>query len=270
MIVSKEQIKTLLRSNSEAEQWLDAVNKILPKYKINTTDRIAAFFAQTAYESRDFTLLEENLNYSAKALDAVFAKYFKKSGVSPHGYARNPKKIANYVYGNRMENGDVESGDGWRFRGRGVIQLTGKRNYRLFAEAAGMTLAEVIPYLETKQGALEGACWFWATNDLNKLADRADIEGISRRVNGGTNGLASRKKLYKQYVNVLTGVETYMPSKRGDRGDHVKQVQAKLGVPVDGDFGPTTLAAVKKFQIKNGLTADGIVGLKTLKVMFGG
>lgn len=259
----------MLRSNPNSDEWLDLVNEILPKYKIDTPERIAAFFAQTAYESADFTLLIENMNYSAEGLERVFSRYFSKSNINADHFARQPEKIANYVYGGRMGNGGPQTGDGWRYRGRGIIQLTGKENYRMFAEGVGMQLSEVTAYLETKKGALESACWFWSSKGLNNYADRGAIETISKRVNGGTNGMAERKKRFRKFLSVVGDIDTYMPCQKGDEGHHVMAVQRELNVPVDGVFGPTTLAAVKKFQSKNGLTVDGKVGPKTLKAIFG-
>lgn len=268
MKLTKEQVRAILASNSNADEWYMYLTNLLPKYKIDNKLRISAFFAQTAHESRDFTVLEENLNYSANGLDRVFAKYFVKSGVDSKAYARQPEKIANYVYGNRMGNGSPETGDGWRYRGGGIIQLTGKNNYKAFSEAIGLSLEDTVRYVRTKQGSLESACWFWSVNGLNDLADRGDIAAISRRVNGGTNGLKDRKERYKLYMEILGDPEggVWRPAKKGDKGEHVAAIQRILGnIPVDGDFGPNTLSAVKKFQKKNGLEVDGIVGPKTLE-----
>lgn len=267
MHMTIEQVKAILASNSEVEAWYPYITNFFQKYKINNMLRVAAFFAQTAHESRDFNIMEENLNYSANGLDRVFAKYFIKSGVDAKAYARQPEKIANYVYGNRMGNGGPESGDGWKYRGGGIIQLTGKNNYAAFSEAIGMSLDDTAAYVRTKQGALESACWFWSKNGLNELADKGDIVAISKRINGGTNGLKDRKDRYRLYMEILGDAEggVWRPAKKGDKGEHVRSIQRLLNVPVDGDFGPTTLAAVKKFQVKNGLSVDGIVGPKTLE-----
>ena len=269
-----EQLKAILARNPDAGIWLNDVNIMLEKYKINTPQRVAGFFSQTCVESLDFTVMAENLNYSEKGLNAVFSKYFAKAGRNAAEYARQPEKIANVVYADRMGNGNTASGEGYLYRGRGLIQLTGKNNYQAFATAVGMSLKEVISYLETPKGALESACWFWSSNKLNDIADKGDIVKLSKRVNGGTNGLEHRKHKYEEVLHLL-GAE-FDPAeilevhtcKKGDKGPHVAKIQAKLGIPADGHFGPTTLMHVKKFQSKNGLTADGIVGPMTYKALF--
>lgn len=182
---------------------LETINELLTKYDINTVNRIAGFFAQCAHESGDFKFKKENLNYSASALNAVFPKYFKNAGVDSNIYARQPEKIANRVYANRMGNGDEASGDGWKFRGRGFIQLTGKNNYTKFAESIKKSIDETISYLETDAGALESALWFWKTNNINKYCDNDDIIGMTKRINGGTNGIEDRTERYIKYKNTL-------------------------------------------------------------------
>lgn len=165
--------------------------KILPKYEINTSLRVAAFFAQCGHESLDFTVLRENLNYGAKGLRATFPKYFPTDELAAK-YERKPEMIANKVYANRMLNGDESSGDGWKFRGRGAIQITGKENYTKLAKFLNKTIDETIQYCETLDGAIESACWFWDTRDLNALADKSDILQLTKKINGGTIGLPDR------------------------------------------------------------------------------
>jgi len=123
-----DQVRELLSGNSETDEWFEAMEEILPFYDINTVERVAGFIAQCAHESNNFRVLQENLNYSSKALDAIFGKYFVRAGRNAKEYHRQPEKIANVIYASRMDNGDTASGDGWRFRGRGVIQLTGRHN----------------------------------------------------------------------------------------------------------------------------------------------
>ncbi|MCL2760773.1 MAG: peptidoglycan-binding protein [Desulfuromonadales bacterium] len=197
-----EQFKKLFPTNKEAAAWVKALNSILPKYDINTTLRIAAFLAQCGHESIGFTAVKENSNYSAEALTKTWPQHFPASIASQ--YARQPEKIANRAYANRMGNGSEASGDGWKYRGRGVIQLTGKDNYKAFANATGKTLEAVISYLETKEGAVESACWYWSTRNLNKYADNKDITGMTKIINGGTNGLADRQALYKKALSIFS------------------------------------------------------------------
>lgn len=202
--LSKEQLAVILHGNKEIDAWYAALIKILPKYKINTPKRIAAFLSQCGHESKNFTVLEENLNYSAEGLNRVFPKYFKNVGRNAAAYHRKPEAIANLVYANRMGNGDVASGEGYKYRGRGVIQLTGKDNYGKFATVIGKTLDETVNYVKTKEGALESACWFWNSRGLNEAADAGDIVKVSKLINGGTNGLEDRIQRYEHAINVLT------------------------------------------------------------------
>lgn len=276
MTLTDEQIRLILSQNKDPLQWAKPLHAVLPKYDIQTPKRVAGFFSQTCVESLDFTVLAENLNYSAKGLNAVFPKYFERAGRDAEQYHRQPEKIANVVYADRMGNGNTESGDGWKFRGRGLIQLTGRDNYTRFAKDIGLSVDEAIGYLETPKGALESACWFWRVNNLNKICDDGDIVLLSKRVNGGTNGLDHRKHKWEEVLKILGGEikeekreVQHRSCKIGSRGDHVAAVQAKLGVKADGVFGPGTEGAVKKFQSKMGLVADGIVGAGTLKALFG-
>ena len=178
-----------------------------------------------------------------------------------------------------MGNGDTASGEGWKFRGRGVIQLTGKDNYSRFAKYIGKSIDETIEYLKTKQGALESACWFWKTNGLNEIADSGDIVAMTKRINGGTIGLEDRKKHYEHALAVLGGKAHAVNDqitdavtqtlKKGANGSAVVKMQKALGIKADGDFGPGTEAALKKWQAANGLTADGVAGPKTLAKLLG-
>ena len=269
---TEDQVIELLHGNNEANQWYEAMEEILPYYEINTVNRVAGFLAQCCHESANFRITQENLNYSSKALDAVFGKYFVRAGRDSKPYHRQPEKIANIVYANRMENGDTASGDGWRFRGRGIIQLTGRYNYTQFGKTLGYTAEQAIKYIKTKPGALESACWFWKANNINKYCDKQDIIGMTKRINGGTIGLADRKKHYAHALEVLGG--TWEPPKvvhstvrKGSKGETVKAVQKALGISADGDFGPGTEAAVMQWQKSRGLVPDGIVGKATLAAM---
>jgi putative chitinase len=205
MAISQEQLQQILPGNPYLDQWCEALNKILPDYDINTPQREAAFLAQCAHESGNFTALHENLNYRAVTLRKVFPKYFPTDAIAEQ-YASQPNKaelIANRVYANRMGNGDEASGDGYRYCGRGLIQLTGKNNYQAFADSVEMNVEDVPAFLETFEGAVQSACWFWETNNLNQYADSGDILTMTKRINGGTIGLEDRIKHYEHAKHVL-------------------------------------------------------------------
>jgi len=203
--LSYSELQQLIPKNPYIKQWHSALAQLLPDYEINTPQRIAAFIAQCAHESAGFTALRENLNYRAPTLRKVFPKYFPDDQTAQH-YANLPNKqaaIANRVYANRMGNGPEASGDGYRYCGRGLIQLTGKDNYSWFAASLGISVEEAAQYLETFEGAAQSACWFWETNKLNQWADIGDITTLTKRINGGTIGLADRIKHYEHALHVL-------------------------------------------------------------------
>lgn len=205
MELTKEQLKQLLPKNPYIDHWHAALAQLFPDYNINTARRIAAFVAQCAHESGNFMILKENLNYKAATLRKIFPKYFPTDELAQQ-YASMPNKqeaIANRVYANRMGNGPEESGDGWRFCGRGLIQLTGRENYRWFAASLGISPEEATEYLATFEGAAQSACWFWETNNLNQWADKGDIVTLTKRINGGTIGLDDRIKHYEHALHVL-------------------------------------------------------------------
>ena len=184
-------------------KYIDPLNTIGVKFGLfDNPRRMAAFLAQVAHESGGLNVIQENLNYSAKGLTVTFKKYFP-SIASTNGYARNPQRIANKVYANRMGNGNEASGDGYKFRGRGLIQLTGKNNYTLFAKSIGKSIDDTIAYLATPEGAVASAIWFWDVNKLNIYADKGDFVGLTRRINGGTIGLADRKHHYDIALKAL-------------------------------------------------------------------
>ena len=202
MNITKEQFSLIFPKNKEALAWVDALNAILPQYDINTVKRIAAFLAQCGHESAGFTVLSENLNYGAAGLKTVFGKYFKT--VDPVKYERKPEKIANRVYASRMGNGDEASGDGWKYRGRGPIQLTGKNNYVAFSADMGVDVTSSPDMVSmNKKIALLSAIWFWNKNKLNDFADKGDILNMTKRINGGTIGLEDRIKHYNHALHVL-------------------------------------------------------------------
>jgi len=202
MELTKEQLKQLLPKNPYINQWHNALSQLLPDYEINTAKRIAAFVAQCAHESGNFVFLTENLNYKAESLLKVFPKYFKDMATAK-AYEKKPEKIANKIYADRMGNGNEASGDGWRYRGRGLIQLTGKTNYTWFAASLEISPEEAAEYTQTFEGAAQSACWFWETNKLNQFADSGDIVTMTKRINGGTIGLDDRIKHYEHALHVL-------------------------------------------------------------------
>jgi putative chitinase len=187
----------------------DAVIAMIPdtaaKFQINTPLRLAHFLAQCGHESGGFRATQENLNYSAKGLNGIFRKYFPTEAAAA-AYARNPQKIANKVYGNRMGNGNEASGEGYKFRGRGYIQLTGKENYTAFGKAIGEDIPSN-PDVVASKYALLSAAWFFSKNGLHRMADEGAsdlvVTKITKRVNGGTIGLPDRIKHFKEYYHLL-------------------------------------------------------------------
>jgi len=199
---TKAQLKEMLPKNQYLQNWYDALDAILPEYDINTPQRVAAFLAQCAHESGGFVFLKENLNYKAASLRKVFPKYFPDDAIAA-AYANKPEKIANRVYANRMGNGSEESGDGFTYCGRGLIQLTGKSNYQAFAESIETPVEQIPEFLQTFEGAVQSACWFWEANNLNQYADSGDIVTMTKRINGGTIGLEDRQKHYNHALHVF-------------------------------------------------------------------
>lgn len=187
----------------------DAVIAQIPdtaaKFNINTPLRLAHFLAQCGHESGGFKVTQENLNYSAKGLMGIFKKYFPTQALA-ESYQRQPQKIANKVYASRMDNGSEASGDGYKFRGRGYIQLTGRANYTAFGKAINEDIANN-PDVVSGKYALLSAAWFWSKNGLNTLADGGAsdqvVTSITKRVNGGTIGLPDRIKHFKEYYHLL-------------------------------------------------------------------
>ena len=204
-ILTKEQLAQLLPGNPYLDHWHHALEQALPDYDINTPQRVAAFVAQCAHESGGFKALKENLNYKAVTLRKIFPKYFPNDAIA-NQYASLPNKqeaIANRVYGGRMGNGDEASGDGFRYCGRGLIQLTGKQNYQNFADSIETPVEDIPEFLATFEGAVQSACWFWEANNLNQWADKGDILTLTKRINGGTIGLEDRIKHYEHALHVL-------------------------------------------------------------------
>jgi putative chitinase len=187
------------------DRVIDQIPEVMEKFAVNTPLRLAHFLAQCGHESGGFRLTQENLNYSAKGLMGIFKKYFPTQALAD-AYARQPQKIANRVYGNRMGNGPETSGEGFKFRGRGYIQLTGKQNYTAFDASVPESIVDNPDLVATKY-PLASAAWFWSKNGLNKIADEgatdAVVTKVTRRVNGGTIGLADRIRHFKEYHELL-------------------------------------------------------------------
>lgn len=205
-----------------AERWLPYFKAILPSFGIVTKYRIAGFISQCAVESAAFSALSENLNYSATGLantwparyaaKNILGKYVKTNGkYTPNSkalsIARNPVLIANHCYANRMGNGSEDTGDGWKYRGRGLKQVTGKSNYKMITDKVGVDFVNYPDKLLEEPYALLSACVFWQTNSLGKIADTANVEALTKAINGGTNGLASRKLIFDKLVEVLDARE---------------------------------------------------------------
>jgi putative chitinase len=187
------------------QMYVEPLHEVATYYDMyDNVNRVAGFLAQVAHESGDFYFVKEGLNYSAKGLMGTFEKYFPNEDIAKQ-YEHQPQKIASRVYANRMGNGDEASGDGYKFCGRGLIQLTGKQNYTKFAQDLNISLDDTVAYLETPNGAVSSAGWFWDNNNLNSLCDKGDFVTLTKRINGGTNGLADREHHYRIMLDLLQG-----------------------------------------------------------------
>jgi len=201
---TQDKFTQIIGKNPYADHWFEALCEILPDYDINTVPRVAAFLAQTAHESGGYRAIKENLNYKAESLMRVWPRYFPNMEIA-RAYEKQPEKIANRAYANRMGNGDEASGDGWKFCGRGLIQLTGKDNYTRYAQSLEIGLDEASEHLTTFEGCVQSAAWFWEANNLNQWADSGDMLTLTKRINGGTLGLDDRIKHYNHALHVLGG-----------------------------------------------------------------
>lgn len=288
-MITIDQFEQMIPTNKSPDEWYGIAMELFPLYGLTTRNRIAGFMAQAGHESTDFKILQENLNYSETALLKTFARYFTKETAKQ--FARKPELIANRVYddANRANKlGNTQPGDGWRFRGRGIIQLTGRWNYEKFGNTIGKTAEETAAYMETKRGAMESALWYWKTNNLNRFADADDIQGMSKAVNGGVNGMSDRVLRYSRNKNILSGFTgptttpvnpqitdtvTVTPQnrslQRGSRGDLVKQIQQALKIAADGVYGVTTEAAVRSWQRINKYSITGRLDEEQIKKILG-
>lgn len=199
--IDLEKFKEAFPGCKEPEVLVNMFDNILNPAGINTKERVCMFLAQCGHESAEFTIFNENLNYSAKGLRGVFGKYFPTDALA-NQYARQPEKIANKVYANRMGNGPESSGDGWKYRGLGLIQLTGKDNFSAFSKDTGI---DIVTYPEKHRTDLsiiiKSAIWFWNKNNLNTYCDKGDFIGLTKRINGGLNGLPDREAKYKKLMS---------------------------------------------------------------------
>jgi putative chitinase len=202
---TEDAVRELIPKVKNFDEWYNNLLNILPEYDIDTPKRVAAFMAQCGHESGGFTVMQENLNYSAKGLRGIFGKYFPNDDIAKQ-YERKPEKIANRVYGNRMGNGPEESGEGWYFRGRGIVQITGKNNYTKCSQSLfeSNVLVENPDLLLETEYAIHSACWFWSAARLNELADVGDIKTMTKRINGGFIGLEDRINHYNHAIEILT------------------------------------------------------------------
>ena len=190
--MNAEQLAQALKMNpAKAEEWIDAINETFERFDISTPERQACFLGQVSHESAGFTALKENLNYSAEGLTKVWPKRFPSLDVA-QPYHRNPEKIANKVYADRMGNGDEDSGEGFKYRGRGLIQLTGKTNYQLAGDSLDVDFVSEPDLVSSPKYAALTAGWFWDKNNLNELADAQNWTGLTKKINGGTHGLDDR------------------------------------------------------------------------------
>jgi putative chitinase len=200
-ILTLSQLKQMVK-NPYIDHWYDALDQLLDDYNINTPLRVAHFVAQCAHESGNFLFIKENLNYRAESLMKTWPRLFPTIEIARQ-YEKQPEKIANRAYGNRMGNGDEASGDGWRYCGRGLIQLTGRDNYTFFAGSLDISVEEAAEYLATFEGAAQSACWYWEQNNLNRFADANDVRGLTRAINGGYLGLEDRIKHTNHALHIL-------------------------------------------------------------------
>ena len=204
-MLTATQFADLFPNCKDPEGWVNAMNEVFPKYEINTPERIAAFIAQCGHESGGWRTFSENLNYSAQGLQTTFGKYFP--GNLEESYARNPEKIANRVYASRMGNGNEASGDGWKFRGRGALQTTGKSNYIALSKSLNKPEILTTPDLVATEYAFESALYFFESNNLWVICDKGiddkTITSLTKRINGGTHGLEDRVLLTNKYYGYV-------------------------------------------------------------------
>ena len=198
--IDLNKFKSVFPNCKNSEILVNLFDNILNPAGINTKERVCMFLAQCGHESAGFTIFNENLNYSAKGLRGVFGKYFPTDALA-NQYARQPEKIANKVYANRMGNGPESSGDGWKYRGFGYIQLTSKSNFEAFSKDTGIDIVSNPENIRQDLSlAIKTAVWFWNKNNLNKYCDNNDFTGLTKRINGGLNGLPDREEKLRKLM----------------------------------------------------------------------
>lgn len=200
--INKIVTKIMPNKNNGIHKYSTAMSQAFKEFEINSVNRIAGFLAQTGHESGQFSRIEENLNYSADRLKVVFPKYFPTDGLA-HAYEYNKKAIANRVYGNRMGNGPESSGDGWKYRGRGLIQLTGKDNYTACSRDMAFDIVEDPDLVLVPEIAVLASIWFWNHRKINQACDDDNIERMTKLVQGGRLGLEERKNYYEKFKEIL-------------------------------------------------------------------
>lgn len=203
-MITIDLLKTIAPKTKQSvlEQYVGPLDEVAKYYDMyDNIHRVAGFVAQTAHESGGFNFIKENLNYSSSGLIKTFPKYFTQE--TAEQYQHQPEKIASRIYANRMGNGDEASGDGYKFCGRGLIQLTGRSNYTKFAGDLGISIEDCVTFMEAAEGATSSAGWFWDNNNLNQYCDSDDFVMLTKRINGGTIGIEERKKLYQIVLSTL-------------------------------------------------------------------
>lgn len=203
MKITLEQLKKIFPKTKPEilATYVDPLNKTFVKFGFDNALSVRTFLAQIGHESGGFNFTKENLNYSADRLLVIFKKYFNAGNV--HLYARKPDKIANRVYANRMGNNNEESGDGWKYRGRGLIQITGFNNYSALSKYLKMNMDQLLTYLETPEGATISAGWFFLENNLIALAKAGAVTETTKKINGGTNGLEDRLDIFNRSKTII-------------------------------------------------------------------
>jgi putative chitinase len=202
-MLTKEKFLVIFPAAKATTLNIDSIVAEVNASNLNTVNRMAGFLAQCGHESGQFRVVRENLNYSADGLRKVFPKYFPTPELAAQ-YARKPMQIASRVYANRMGNGTEASMDGWKYRGRGFIQLTGKNNYDQCGKDLGVDLINKPELVETAEYAVKSAVWFWQRNNLNRFADNDDIKGMTKAINGGYHGIDERTEFYNRAKTVLS------------------------------------------------------------------
>ena len=250
----------------QARATLEKVALALIEQGMNTHHRAAGVFGNFGHESLDLSILEENLNYSANRLMQVWPHRYRTVDQAAK-YARNPEALANNTYANRMGNGPESSGDGWRFRGRGPIQLTGRNNYTACDKDLKLGILDDPDRVKDLEIGFQTGLWFFTSNNLLRLCDNQDWLTLTKRINGGTHGHSDRVNRIERGLRASGAPVRPRTMRRGHKGPDVAAMQEVLGITADGIFGKGTEGAVKEWQRDNNLVADGVVGPATKQAM---